>query len=58
MDDDKLTRLKGEIGRRLRPVCTHMTEQDFEEMVPKIADNELRAERRMNQGAGRPGGAS
>jgi len=57
MDDDKLTRLKGEIGRRLRQVCTHMTEQDFEEMVQKIADNELRAERRMNQEAGRPGGA-
>ncbi len=49
MDDEKLARLKGEIWRRLRQVCSHMTEQDFEEMVQKIADNELRAERRMSQ---------
>lgn len=54
MEDEKLARLKAEIGRRLRQVCSHMTDQDFEEMVAKIADNEMRAERRMNQG--RPGG--
>ena len=36
-DDDALTREKAEVAARLRKVCSHLSEADFEELVSKIA---------------------
>lgn len=36
-DDATLAREKAEIAARLRKVCSHMSEADFEELVSKIA---------------------
>ena len=41
-----LGRLKAEISARLRPVCQHMDEAMFDELVDKIAENERRALKR------------
>ena len=39
--DDRLAETKRQIRDRLRKVCSHMTEEDFEVLVEKIATNEL-----------------
>ena len=36
-DDDKLAREKAEIAARLKKVCSHLSEEDFDELVRKIA---------------------
>ena len=36
-DDDTLAREKAEIAARLKKVCSFLSEEDFEELVHKIA---------------------
>ena len=36
-------RHEDEIRNRLRPVCSHMQEEMFEELVKKIAENDRKA---------------
>ncbi len=44
MDQDEvLARMKAEIRARLQPVCGHMSEAMFEELVDKIAVTEKRS---------------
>jgi hypothetical protein len=40
---NSLEEVKGQIRRRLRLICAHMEENVFEELVAKIAENELKA---------------
>lgn len=39
---EKLEQTKDAVRSRLRQVCSHMPEADFEQMVEKIALNELK----------------
>ena len=43
MYDSRREELKKEIRTRLRPVCSHMSDHFFEELVSKVADTELKA---------------
>ena len=43
VEEDLQQRMKADIRARLRPVCEHMSETVFEELVEKIALNEKRA---------------
>jgi hypothetical protein len=50
IQDDELVRLCSEISARLRHVCSHMTDDDFDTMVRSIAENQLRQARRPWKG--------
>jgi hypothetical protein len=39
--------VREEIARRLRRVCGNFSEEDFERMVQKMAERQLRDERRL-----------
>jgi len=52
IQDDELVRLCTEISARLRNVCSHMTDDDFDTMVRSIAENQLRHARRPSTGTG------
>lgn len=40
--DERLGRVKEDIRKRLREVCRHLSEEDFEALVHKIAMNDVR----------------
>ena len=42
-EDEARMRHEDEIRNRLRPVCSHMKEEVFEELVRKIAENDRKA---------------
>ena len=42
-DEEARMRHEDEIRNRLRPVCGHMKEEMFEELVRKIAENDRKA---------------
>jgi hypothetical protein len=46
--DPRLDEIAGALRNRLRPVCSHMREDDFEHLVEEIAQRERRWERRSN----------
>lgn len=46
--DPRLAEITGALRNRLRPVCSHMREDDFENLVEEIAQRERRWERRSN----------
>lgn len=46
--DPRLEEILGALRHRLRPVCSHMGEDDFEHLVEEIAQRERRWERRSN----------
>jgi hypothetical protein len=48
-DSPRLRELLTEIAQRLRPVCRHMPEADFDAMVRKAAEATLRAETRAGR---------
>jgi hypothetical protein len=52
VEEDLLQRMKADIRARLRPVCEHMSENVFEELVEKIALNEKRALQRSAENWG------
>lgn len=46
--DPRLAEIAGALRNRLRPVCSHMDESDFEQLVIEIAQRERRWERRSS----------
>jgi hypothetical protein len=50
-----IARLKAEIRARLKPVCLHMDDQMFEDLVEKVAMNERRAIQRAGEKFGPSG---
>jgi hypothetical protein len=44
--DPRLAEITGALRARLRPVCSHMREDEFENLVEEIAERERRWERR------------
>jgi hypothetical protein len=46
--DPRLAEITGALRSRLRPVCSHMREDDFENLIEEIAQRERRWERRSN----------
>jgi len=44
--DERRTILKGQIEARLRPLCSHFPQRDFDRMVEHIVDAQLQGERR------------
>ena len=42
-EEEARMRHEDEIRNRLRPVCSHMKEEMFEELVKKIAENDRKA---------------
>lgn len=46
--DPRLAEITGALRNRLRPVCSHMREDEFEDLVVEIAERERRWERRSN----------
>lgn len=47
---DRRTKLKGEIRQRLKSICANLSERDFQDLVEKIADNQLRGDARAMMG--------
>ena len=47
IQEQRYLQLKREISERLQRVCSHLSSQDFEEMVKKIADTQSQSERRF-----------
>ena len=41
-NDERMETLRKEIRTRLGPLCEHMDEADFEELVTKVAVNHLK----------------
>lgn len=46
--DSRLAEIAGALRNRLRPVCSHLGEEDFEQLVDEIARRERRWERRSS----------
>lgn len=46
--DPRLAEIAGALRNRLRPVCSHLREEEFETLVDEIAQRERRWERRSN----------
>ncbi len=46
--DPRLAEITGALRNRLRPVCKHMREDDFESLIEEIAQRERRWERRSS----------
>lgn len=46
--DPRLAEITGALRNRLRPVCSHMREDEFENLVVEIAQRERRWERRSS----------
>lgn len=46
--DPRLAEIAGALRNRLRPVCSHMREDEFETLVDEIAQRERKWERRSN----------
>ena len=61
-DPARAEQLRGDIAARLRRVCAHLSDEQFAELVHRIADVTLRYEERptlsppMNETRKRPGG--
>lgn len=55
VEDDVIARMKAEIRARLQPVCGHMDDQMFEDLVDKVAMNERRALQRAGERFGPAG---
>jgi len=45
-EDERLQNLQAEIRERLRKVCSHMPENEFEKLVEDVAANARKAELR------------
>jgi hypothetical protein len=46
--DPRLAEIAGALRNRLRPVCSHMDNEDFEALIDEIARRERRWERRSS----------
>jgi hypothetical protein len=47
IQEQRYLQLKREISERLQRVCSHLSRQDFEERVTKIANTKFESERRF-----------
>ena len=54
-EDETIARMKAEIRARLQPVCGHMDEKMFEDLIDKVAMNERRALQRAGERFGPTG---
>ncbi len=48
VDVTRKATIRDEIAQRLRRVCGHLPETDFQSLVDEIAERQLRGERRAN----------
>jgi hypothetical protein len=48
-ESQKRSKLQAEIRKRLECVCGDMAEDDFEDLIGKIADNSLKADARLSE---------
>jgi hypothetical protein len=40
--------VRDDIARRVRPVCSHCSDEEFNELVRKMADHQVRSERKQS----------
>jgi hypothetical protein len=40
--------VRDDIARRVRPACSHCSEEEFNELVRKMADQQVRSERKLS----------
>jgi hypothetical protein len=40
--------VRDDIARRVRPMCSHCSEEEFKELVRKMADRQVRSERKQS----------
>jgi hypothetical protein len=48
-DSARKRTIREDIARRIRRVCGHLTEKDFQLLVDQMTERQMRAERRANR---------
>ena len=46
--DDRKEVIRADISKRLRSICSHLSDDDFAKLVESMAEQKLRGERRLS----------